>query len=195
MEVSVSHQIYISFCSIILGFTSGLIYDFIRIIRVFLGIRYVNRFTEKLSAKKFKFIKNPFYKKETKTKREAIKVFITDIIYFVIMTPIFMIFLYHQNNGSVRWFVFFSVVLGFLSYYFTVGKIIISVSEYIVFYIKAFFLHVIFFISKPLIPILKFIKNKSVYIRGKIKIHIQKNKDKKKAKSKKSKMLIHFGKI
>jgi hypothetical protein len=56
MEVLISNQISTLIYAIILGLIFGVAYDIIRICRIFLGIRYVNRFTEKLSQKKLKFL-------------------------------------------------------------------------------------------------------------------------------------------
>ena len=120
--------------------------------------------------------------------------FITDILYFLVITPIFMIFLYHQNNGIVRWFILFGAILGFLLYYFTLGKLIISVSEYIAFAVKVVFMHIIFFISRPFVPIARFIKTKISKIKASVKNAISRSKEKKKEEKKHIRTLIHFGK-
>jgi hypothetical protein len=170
MEISVLNQIYTLVYSVVLGFFFGAFYDFIRILRIFLGINYVNKFTERLSRKKLKFIKNPISKRKNKGERyKKIILFITDILYFLFITPVFAIFLYYQNFGLVRWYALLGLTLGFCSYYFSVGRLVISVSEYIVFYMRISFLYIVFFITRPFIPLVRLCKKEIHKIKSKYK--------------------------
>ena len=79
-------------------------------------------------------------------KFKSVAVGIGDILYFLVIIPASVIFVYHLNNGNVRWYIVAGMAIGFALCYFTVGKIIISVSEYIVFFIKVFLSYVSYFI-------------------------------------------------
>ena len=194
MEVLISNQISTLIYAIILGLIFGVAYDIIRICRIFLGIRYVNRFTEKLSQKNLKFIKNPANKEVKKgEKYQEVILFITDILYFLIITPIFAIFLYWKNDGIVRWYSVFGVSVGFLIYYFTIGRFIISISEYIVFTIKVIFLYLIFLITRPFVPLIDIIKRKIVTIKAK-KREKKEKKSIKILKNQKRRIVYTFGK-
>jgi predicted membrane protein len=61
---------------------------------------------------------------------------ITDIIFFVIISVFMMIFIHIANSGNVRWYIYVMALLGFISYYKTLGKVVISLSLPLVYYIK-----------------------------------------------------------
>lgn len=201
MEVSLIQQLTVSLYSVIMGAVFGLIYDIFRISRIFFGINYVNRFTEKIKNIKLPLIENPMIR-ESKIRNESFKsvvVGIGDILYFTVITPIAVIFVYHFNNGNVRWYIIAGIAIGFTVSYFTVGKIIISVSEYIVFFIKIFFSYVSYFILSPLKRAFLFLFGKTKKFLGFLKSKIPKvhSKNKKMATDKKKvkKPLIYIGKI
>ena len=193
MEVSMLGQILVMLYSVILGGVLGFIYDFFRIFRVLCGINYKNKFSEKIKSINLPKIKNPMSQKKNTISKDIL-IIITDILYFLTITPIVVVFTYHFNNGKIRWFIFFGIVVGFLVYYFTVGKLIILVSEYIAFAIKVVFSYLIYFLLRPFFKI---------FIILKIKIDIHKNKLKEKRKNKiqemeknkrKQNYIMYFGK-
>ena len=201
MEVSLIQQLTVTLYSVLAGGVFGLLYDVLRISRIFLGINYVNKFTEKIKDIKLPLIENPMIRttKKRKEKFKKIAVGIGDILYFLIITPIAVVFTYHVNNGSIRWYLVFGMAAGFALYYFTLGKIIISVSEYIVFFIKTVFSYLSYLILRPIkrgaLFLLGKIKKLFVFIKSKIpKIQF---KIKKRAKEKKNvqRPLIYTGKI
>ena len=201
MEVSLIQQLTVTLYSVLAGVIFGLLYDVLRISRIFLGINYVNKFTEKIKDIKLPLIENPMMRttKNREEKFKKIAVGIGDILYFLIITPIAVVFTYHVNNGSIRWYLVFGMAAGFTLYYFTLGKIIISVSEYIVFFIKTVFSYLSYLIIRPIkrgaLFLLGKIKKLFVFIKSKIpKIQF---KIKKRAKEKKNvqRPLIYTGKI
>ena len=201
MEVSLIQQLTVTLYSVLAGVVFGLLYDVLRISRIFLGINYVNKFTEKIKDIKLPLIDNPMRRttKKREEKFKAVAVGIGDILYFLIITPIAVVFTYHVNNGSIRWYLVFGMAAGFALYYFTLGKIIISVSEYIVFFIKTVFSYLSYLILRPIkrgaLFLLGKIKKLFVFIKSKIpKIQF---KIKKRAKENKNvqRPLIYTGKI
>lgn len=201
MEVSLTQQLAVTLYSVLAGAVFGLLYDVLRISRIFLGINYVNKFTEKIKDIKLPLIENPMMRttKKRKEKFKKIAVGIGDILYFIIITPIAVVFTYHVNNGSIRWYLVFGMAAGFTLYYFTLGKIIISVSEYIVFFIKTVFSYLSYFILRPIkrgaLFLLGKIKKLFVFIKSKIpKIHFR-TKKREVTKRASPKPLIYTGKI
>ena len=173
--------------SLVLGIVFGAIYDIVRIWRTFLGIDYESKGVERLRRLKFPLIKNPLTKKEKQGKlAQGIVLFITDIIYFLAITIIMIIFVYYVNSGVVRWYIFIGAMLGLLIYYFTVGKIVISVSEYIKFGIKVVMSYLVYFILRPFAPIVNFLKTKIIKIREKISIRKETKKPKIELKNRKN---------
>ncbi|MBQ8392562.1 MAG: spore cortex biosynthesis protein YabQ [Clostridia bacterium] len=146
MGVSFLHQLSVSYHSVILGFYLGIIYDIVRIIRCFFGVKYrcVIKRLDKLWIKSEEKKLNKIY--------ESVLMGITDILFFVIVTCIMASFIYSVNSGNVRWYIYLFAFVGFLLYYLTVGKIIISLSSIIVRTIKKVFRMFIICILSPFLP-------------------------------------------
>ena len=81
-------------------------------------------------------------------------------MYFISITPLFAIFTYAFSNGIVRWYIILFAFIGFILYYFTVGKLLNPVYEYILFLIKIFFEYVKFGIMFPFKKLKKYVKTK-----------------------------------
>ena len=150
---------------------------------------------------KLPIIENPMTKgaKKRDDKFKAVAVGIGDILYFLLITPMAVVFTYQVNDGNIRWYLLFGMVVGFALYYFTICKIIISVSEYIVFFIKTVFSYLSYLILRPIkkgaLFLLCKIKKLFVIVKSKIpKIHfrVKKREDTKRANAK---PLIYTGKI
>ncbi len=185
MEISLASQLFVFIASVILGLVLGALYDVIRIIRALLGISYINRFTQRLKELRLALIKNPLFKEGAHSRTfDSIIIFVTDVVYFLAVTLALMIYIYHMNSGIVRWYIFAGAIVGMLMYYVTIGRLVISVSEYIVFFLKVIFSYLSFFISRPFI--LLYLKIKPCF--SKIKLH-------KKRKNKSQKQRVELVKI
>ncbi|MBQ9744677.1 MAG: spore cortex biosynthesis protein YabQ [Clostridia bacterium] len=146
MGVSFLHQLSVSYHSVILGFYLGIIYDIVRIIRCFFGVRYrcvIKRF-DKLWLKSEEKKLNRVY--------ESLLMGITDILFFIIIACIMASFIYSVNSGNVRWYIYLFAFAGFLIYYLTLGKIIISLSSLIVRTVKKVFRIFIMCMLSPFLP-------------------------------------------
>ena len=80
-----------------------------------------------------------------------------------------------MNSGIPRWYIFVGAIAGAFLYYFTIGKLVISISEYIVFSLKLIFAYFTYFISRPFVIL--FLKIKPLFSKIKFKKKI-KNKEK-----------------
>ncbi len=132
MGESFVHHITVALLAFVLGAFFCMIYDAIRIIRLFFGIKNYNVFSKIGRA----YIDK--YKEEKKIGKvyESIVMGITDLIYFLIISIFMMIFIHIANSGIVRWYIYVMAVLGFISYYKTIGKVVLSLSIPLVYYIK-----------------------------------------------------------
>lgn len=150
MEISLGQQFSVALFSVMTGAFLGLIYDFFRIIRCLFGIKYGKILFKKIqSSESEKKISKPM---------ESILMGITDLMYFAAATVIMCIFIYFVNNGIVRWYIYFGAVTGFILYYFTVGRIVISFSSIIAYGIRRIFYVVFICLYEPIRPIFPFAK-------------------------------------
>ena len=194
MEISIASQIVNLLMSLLVGVCLGGIYDLIRIWRSLLGIEYINKFTLRLKEINLPLIKNPLLKaKKGNRIGENLILFLTDILYFLIVTFVLIIFIYYTNYGIVRWYILTGVIAGFFAYYFTLGKIIISFSEYVVFGIKVARSYTLFLVSRPFVPIIRKIRTKINDYKTKARIK-SKNKKVEKPANNKRKEIFKVGK-
>lgn len=168
MEISLAHQFAVALSSVVLGLLFGLIYDCVRILRCFLGIRY----------KRYMFKRLKCIDEDTSVGKayESIVMGITDIIYFVTIAVIMSVFVYFVNNGKIRWYIYFGAFFGFMLYYFTLGRVVISLSSLIVIRIRKIFKIILVCLFEPIRPValwLKaaFCKIKRTYVKNRIKKH------------------------
>ena len=102
----------------LLGVAFGLLYDLFRIVKVaVLG-----------SAGKHRDPQKP---KKTELPGFFLH-FFTDLLFFAIAAIVTVIFLYAYHRGKVRISAIFSEAAGFFTYYFTVGRLVYSLAEWIV---------------------------------------------------------------
>lgn len=182
MEISMRTQLIITAYAVIVGAVIGIIYDIIRISRVFSGV------TETSSQSKMYTVKLPLIgagtdrkndfpkfcgfrehthtatagkkKKKTKVVSEFYKniiVFAGDILFFFIVSPIFTVFIYYANNGKIRWYLIIGSIVGFMLYYITIGRIIMLFSSLIVFIIRSAGAYLIYFTIRPAVIFIRFI--------------------------------------
>ncbi|MBE6695069.1 MAG: hypothetical protein E7587_01300 [Ruminococcaceae bacterium] len=154
MYVSMSELSKMFLYSILLGFFLGAVYDLVRLSRIAVGIKYDTSESSKYAFGKYALIGRFFHLEEKKAthKKEFFLssfIFLGDIVFCLFSSVAIAIFIYHFNNGEFRAFVLFGAILGFLTYYFTLGKIVIYLSERIVFVFKLASLYILFFIFFP----------------------------------------------
>ena len=77
--------------------------------------------------------------------------------------------LYYTNDGQFRGMAVFGVVCGFVLYYFTVGRLVISVSRILVFVIKAVLAYMVLFAAFPSALLFKALKLVAQKIHGRLR--------------------------
>ncbi len=201
MDISLSNQLLGFVYSLVIGIFLGTIYDVFRIVRIFLGMGYRDKSAGKYDDIRLPFIgsrnernirrkKNENGQSEPSGKKfikfselfKDIAVFFQDILYFLIAAPIFIIFIYHANNGEIRWFLGLGAFAGFMLYYFTIGHLVMLVSELIIFIIRTIFSYILFITVKPAVFVVNWICRKTklicsfVYCKISKKINLKKMK-------------------
>lgn len=130
MEVSMTHQLWLIVRFFIFGVLSGALYDAVRVFRVFvLACDYSGSSAVILSLDRMiGRIKKPTPKLFGKCYSAAVVV-ITDAVFSLTIGLGFIVFLYHENYLIFRWYLLLGAVLGFASYYFTVGRVVITLAD------------------------------------------------------------------
>lgn len=79
--------------------------------------------------------------------------FIYDILFSIIATLIFILFLFYANDGTVRWFSTLGSIAGFYLYYNTLGRLIMMIAETIISIIKTVLRFIWSITMRPLIAL------------------------------------------
>lgn len=141
-------------------------------------------------------------------KTNAIILFLEDVLYFTICAIATSAFLIIQNQGKIRWFPIFGEFVGFIIYYFTIGKLVMKISTIIINAIKSLFkllfkvfispfIYIYRLFYKLLKPHIQNLKNKNKLLKNKIKFNLKKqqlivyNLYNKKSKNKKTSKTIN----
>ena len=151
MEISPLLLSLLLLWSAVFGAVLCMINDVNRIIRVFLGVRYTQNGFERLYKYPLPILKKTLGELKTLPKRGFVSViiFLQDLLFFIIAGVGVAILNYEFNEGKFRIFTLLAILVGFLLYYFTIGKLVILASELIVFSIKAIFLMIFTLVLRP----------------------------------------------
>lgn len=155
MEISVLKLTELLILSFLLGAGIGVINDANRIVRVFFGVRY--------SSNKFKriysFLKISENDLDTTTKLSTVilnLVILVQDFSLTVISGVCTIFLnYYFNDGKIRLFSVLAIVFGFVIYYFTIGKLVMVISEPIMLILREAFKRILWVILFPFKMILK----------------------------------------
>ncbi|MBQ9121205.1 MAG: spore cortex biosynthesis protein YabQ [Clostridia bacterium] len=155
MEISMSWQATATLWAVLVGACLGSVYDLVRLSRAFVGVRYTNRFSSRLSRIRLPLIGTA--EKEPRPLRKRGEFFLNlyiaagDVLFFLISAVTVTVFLYHVNNGVFRWYLAFGIGAGFFLYYITVGKVVVAVSEVVAFALRAILRYLRYFLVRPVV--------------------------------------------
>ena len=155
---AISEQIAVLFRALLLGIFLGVSYDVFRVTHVFTGVRYSSAL-EKFWTKKLPLIgaNSLVQGKNVTDKIKNAVVCVGDILFSVWAGVAVSVFIYRYCYGIIRWYVF--ALLGFLAYYFTVGRVVLTVVEFIMFLTVTAVKYVFYFAFRPFVLIFVKIKN------------------------------------
>ncbi len=159
MEISPVLMAWLLLYSFFFGTVVGVFYDINRVIRVFLGIRYSKRAYKRMSQLHLPIVNKPVTLKERERVGVALKavIFIGDTLSVLFGAVGIIVLNYSYNSGSFRFFGLVGAVLGFLAYYYTVGRLVMGILEPLVLGIKYLFLSFFIVFGYPFLKFSKFI--------------------------------------
>ena len=131
MEIFIAEQCKTLAESCIMGLIFGAGYDIIRILHVLCGIASYSGTAARKPIQKIG--------------RTAFLVFLLgDLLYMLTVTAAASVFLYHANHGQFRLYLALSCIGGFCLYHYTIGRLVMGVSEAVVGMIRWVFYHTVF---------------------------------------------------
>lgn len=161
MEISIFDQLMAILYSLLLGAFIGNIYNAFKMIRVFIFGGMSEKLKNKLYNHCFPLIKKiPQPKNKNLSKRiELVFLIVWDILFFIVITPIIQIFTYVTSFGVVRYYIFIGMALGFIIYYFTIGKLFKAIYEHLFFALAILFEYVKYPFKRLILALKKKILN------------------------------------
>ena len=146
----------------VVGACLGGVYDLVRLSRAMVGICYSRRFAHRLVHLSLPLVGCVTPPDRPKRKRRELflnlYVALGDILFFLIASVTFTVFLYHANNGILRWYFVAGMVGGFVFYYMTLGKLVLIASELIVFILRAAVAYLGYFLLRPVCKLLRLLR-------------------------------------
>ena len=180
MEIYPLRLALLLICSAAFGAAVGMFNDVNRIVRVFCGVRYTGRSFDRLYELKMPFtgrVLGAPVKGKTGKALLGILIFFQDLLMLVYAAVGCVVMNYYLNNGQFRLYTPVAMVFGFAVYYFTVGKLVMIISEPITFFIRAAALTVAFVVSYPVRLLFSGIKKLSSSIIKKVRKSLAKKEN------------------
>ncbi len=177
MEISPILLFWLFIYSVCFGGLVGVLNDLHRFSRVILGVRYTGKNMESLYKKKIPIVKRtlkPLRQEKGKSIALSVVIGIQDILLFSFAGVGTVLLNYYYNDGQIRYYTIPAVFLGFLLYYFSIGKLTILIFESLWFVLRAFFAITLYLISRPVLLFVGFFWKKSKKIYANVKKTIAK---------------------
>lgn len=140
MEISPYMLMLLLIYSFVFGMSAGVFNDINRITRAMMGVKYSGKAFERLYRIELPFVgRLSSSGKEKRLKRtvESAVIFLQDILLFAYLGCGTVILNYYLNRGQLRLYTIAAMAVGFAIYYFTLGRLVIFLSEGIIFFIRA----------------------------------------------------------
>ena len=109
MEISQSQLLLIVLYSFLIGFCLGGVYDLFRIARIARQITSSGEWRRQ-------------------GRLDPVLLFLEDLFFWLIVSFCVILFLFHANEGKIRWFALVFSSCGFAAYLFTVGRLVMKTS-------------------------------------------------------------------
>lgn len=160
MEISPIRLFFLLISSFFLGLGVGVLYDIHRMLRVLLGVRYTKNRPTKFFLQPLPIVKRPLREircGKVKNTFLTIVIFCQDVFLCCASAVGIVILNYAFNDGRFRFYTVVALLIGFLLYYFTLGKLVIFLSEWIVFFLRAAFAIFFYLLSRPVVIFFNFL--------------------------------------
>ena len=145
MEISQFSFVLLAVYSVFFGAILGGAYDVLRIIRVLLGAERNEKSQNKLRDVVLPIIKRKAYPQRMhKLSGVLLNIWIAigDVIFALSCGALAVLISYAYNSGRVRAVIFIGLGVGFLLYYFTVGKLVMKASELVAFVVRSVLVYI-----------------------------------------------------
>ena len=171
MEISQLSFVLLAIYSVCFGVLLGVAYDVIRIIRVLLGAYSTG--TAKKTRLYLRDVELPIIKrkayplKKHNVSQKLLNLLVAagDILFVCACAVMAVLISFAYNSGKVRMVIFVGLLAGFLAYYFTVGRLVMALSELIAFVLRSVCVYLYEFIRMILARIVKAFKKRSIKIK------------------------------
>jgi len=160
MEISPIRLLFLLISSFFLGLGVGAMYDIHRISRVLFGVQYTKNRPTKLIFSPLPILKRPLgeiRRGKVKNGFLSVLIFFQDVLLCCASAVGIVVLNYAFNDGRFRFYTIIALLLGFLLYYFTLGKLIIFLSEWIVFFLRAIFSIGFYLFARPWVLFFRFL--------------------------------------
>lgn len=148
MEISQTALVLLYCYAFLLGLFLGAVYDCFRITRIFFGVHYSRSTAKRLRTCTLPLLKP---KKERPHKKGlGILMFFEDLLFSLLAGSSLVLLLYEQNNGKFRFLVVVFLLLGFVIYRETLGRMVMLFSEGIAFVCETALRYLFFFLGLPI---------------------------------------------
>ncbi len=177
MEISPILLFWLLISSACLGVVVGMLNDVHRISRILLGVQYSKKNINTLYRRNLPFLKRPLKEiQNTRIQKVVLPIVmaIQDICLFLFSAIGIVVLNYYYNDGQFRYYTVLVVLFGFLIYYFTLGKLLILISEYLVFVLRSTFVVLCWLFCRPFYLLVGFFWKKSKNIYAKVEKTIAK---------------------
>lgn len=91
-------------------------------------------------------------------KTKDIVTYIEDFIFWILTGTIILYSIFTFNNGEIRFYMFFAILLGAITYLLFVSKYVIKINVTIITFLKKVILKIVYFVSIPFLFIVKILK-------------------------------------
>ena len=152
MEISPYMLMLLLIYSFLFGMSAGAFNDINRIVRALMGVKYSAKAFRRLYEIELPFVGKLSPSREKKRSRrvsEAAVIFLQDILLFAYMGCGTVILNFYLNRGQLRLYTIAAVAAGFALYYFTLGRLVILLSEGIIFFLRATLKISFFIFTRP----------------------------------------------
>lgn len=160
MEISPIRLLFLLLSSFGFGIGIGVFYDVHRILRVLFGVQYTKNRPTKYFSKPLPILKRPLgeiKRGKIKTAFLSVLIFMQDLLLCCVSAVGIVILNYAFNDGRFRFYTILALFMGFFLYYFTVGKLMMFLSEWIVFFLRSVFSIFFFLLSRPWVILWRFL--------------------------------------
>jgi hypothetical protein len=156
LGIPLSKQLSALLLSLACGGLCGALYDLFRISRVLLGFSEYTSAARKLYAAPLPLIGSVCRPGKTSVRNriEHALIALGDVLYGILSGCVFSVFLYVAASGCFRWFYLAGAGIGFLIYYFTIGRIVVLSSDVIVYVLRLVAAYVRYFLCLPVRAVL-----------------------------------------